>query len=517
MHIEQPLAFPATYVSLKEIVMDLLLSHCLFAIHRASKHLVMALFFTIACQTVHAQAKWHITGGTVKIIGETSLVLQDADLINDGQLTASGGIVSFSGTAQNTLGGTGVTQLFDLHIDKSEAALLQLGNDLFGSRQVLFVQGHLDLNGHNLLLGQEGILVNEAEQHRILGPAGGEIIKTVNLNAPAGVNPGNLGLTISSPSNLGPTTIHRGHQAQVLGNDAGIERYFTVTPTNNAALDATILFSYFDAERNGLPEATLSLWEENNGMWEPRGSESHDTTSNLLEINNLEQLQKWTAGVLQTGPDSDGDQIPDNSDNCPDVANPDQEDTNNNGVGDVCECQGTDIVLSPQTITQDTQHRAEETIVSSETLTNGATVIYQAGTSITLQPGFHAGPGTTFSAVIEDCAIPPAANLLSHAGASAPEVLPEPFTPDGEPQLRVAPNPFVSETQFAFSLPEKGWVDLTMVDVSGKQVGQLSGGTFAAGVHRQTWAPRSLPGGIYFARLVFEGRVFTQKVVLIGR
>ena len=36
-------------------------------------------------------------------------------------------------------------------------------------------------------------------------------------------------------------------------------------------------------------------------------------------------------------PDRDGDGIPNETDNCPDTFNPEQEDTNNNGVGDVCE------------------------------------------------------------------------------------------------------------------------------------------------------------------------------------
>lgn len=35
--------------------------------------------------------------------------------------------------------------------------------------------------------------------------------------------------------------------------------------------------------------------------------------------------------------DSDGDGITDSADNCPNVANPDQADSNKNGVGDVCE------------------------------------------------------------------------------------------------------------------------------------------------------------------------------------
>ena len=42
------------------------------------------------------------------------------------------------------------------------------------------------------------------------------------------------------------------------------------------------------------------------------------------------------------GGDSDGDGICDNQDNCPNVANPSQADSNNNGIGDVCEQIGGD-------------------------------------------------------------------------------------------------------------------------------------------------------------------------------
>lgn len=58
--------------------------------------------------------------------------------------------------------------------------------------------------------------------------------------------------------------------------------------------------------------------------------------------------------------DSDGDGVPDSIDNCPTISNPDQTDSNNNGVGDACETnsiacgtgtilQGNECVVAPQT------------------------------------------------------------------------------------------------------------------------------------------------------------------------
>ena len=44
--------------------------------------------------------------------------------------------------------------------------------------------------------------------------------------------------------------------------------------------------------------------------------------------------------ALATGPDSDGDGIPDSVDNCPLIINPLQEDTDGDGIGDACDnCQ----------------------------------------------------------------------------------------------------------------------------------------------------------------------------------
>ena len=51
-----------------------------------------------------------------------------------------------------------------------------------------------------------------------------------------------------------------------------------------------------------------------------------------------EQIKDITGSTV--APDSDGDGVPDNNDNCPTEANAGQEDIDLDGTGDVCECPG---------------------------------------------------------------------------------------------------------------------------------------------------------------------------------
>ena len=45
--------------------------------------------------------------------------------------------------------------------------------------------------------------------------------------------------------------------------------------------------------------------------------------------------------------DADGDGVPNRIDNCPKVANPDQTDSDGDGLGDACEAPGSDLAVSP--------------------------------------------------------------------------------------------------------------------------------------------------------------------------
>jgi FG-GAP repeat/FlgD Ig-like domain/FG-GAP-like repeat len=83
----------------------------------------------------------------------------------------------------------------------------------------------------------------------------------------------------------------------------------------------------------------------------------------------------------------------------------------------------------------------------------------------------------------------------------------------------LAPNPFSTVTELAYTLPEPRGVRLAVYDASGREVVVLADEFQDAGAHTTTWdgrtdAGRNLPAGVYFARLESGGRVEARKVVL---
>ncbi len=79
-------------------------------------------------------------------------------------------------------------------------------------------------------------------------------------------------------------------------------------------------------------------------------------------------------------------------------------------------------------------------------------------------------------------------------------------------------NPSAGRPSFRFGLPAAGRVDLSLYDVTGRRVATLASGESPAGWHTRTWTVNddgAVPSsGIYFARLVTRGRVFTSRVVM---
>jgi hypothetical protein len=82
-----------------------------------------------------------------------------------------------------------------------------------------------------------------------------------------------------------------------------------------------------------------------------------------------------------------------------------------------------------------------------------------------------------------------------------------------------APNPFAAATRLTYTLPERGHARLAVFDVSGREVRVLTDEIQESGRYETAWdgrteGGRSVPGGVYFARLEFDGRMEARKVIV---
>ena len=77
------------------------------------------------------------------------------------------------------------------------------------------------------------------------------------------------------------------------------------------------------------------------------------------------------------------------------------------------------------------------------------------------------------------------------------------------------PNPFNPSTTIVFTLPEAGFVTLTVHNLIGQELATIVSGERAAGRYRVAWDARGLPSGVYFYRLTAGEYIQTRRMVLL--
>jgi hypothetical protein len=84
--------------------------------------------------------------------------------------------------------------------------------------------------------------------------------------------------------------------------------------------------------------------------------------------------------------------------------------------------------------------------------------------------------------------------------------------------VEIRPNPFRAGTSISFSLAAPAHVSVEIFDVNGRRVRTLAEGPLEAGNHRHDWNARDGSGrpvaaGVYFSRIVVDGRALSEKIV----
>jgi type IX secretion system substrate protein len=236
-------------------------------------------------------------GAQFSIFSDTKLTLKNTDLINNGNfLVATTSPISFTGNVSSFIGGDQAVRFFKLEINKTGNQSVSLQKTISVGSGVFFTSGFLNLNGFDVDLETTGHLDGEREDSRVIGPNGGNVLFSTTLNNPAGSNPANLGIVITSDQNLGNVRIKRGHQAQSgAGLDNSILRYYDIISANNANLNATLNFKYFDGELNSINESLLALFKTEDGTnWSNQGFTSRNSTENSVTKTGISSFSRWT-------------------------------------------------------------------------------------------------------------------------------------------------------------------------------------------------------------------------------
>jgi len=164
--------------------------------------------------------------------------------------------------------------------------------------------GDVDLNGYILSLRTTGKLMDETEQNRIFGASGTITCQRI-LNAPASIDVAGLGAEITSSSNMGLTTISRGHGQLVASAGFSMNRFYEIHPANNNNLNATLKLRFYEDELNTssglIDKNTLKLWRYDDVEWFIQNS-TIDMVSNQLTKTAIPQFSTWTAGSGDLGP-----------------------------------------------------------------------------------------------------------------------------------------------------------------------------------------------------------------------
>ncbi len=77
------------------------------------------------------------------------------------------------------------------------------------------------------------------------------------------------------------------------------------------------------------------------------------------------------------------------------------------------------------------------------------------------------------------------------------------------------PNPFNPTTQIQYSIPERGFVELVIFNSLGQKVAILEQGMKQKGRYTQTFNAQTLPSGVYYTHVLFNGYQRVTKMLLI--
>jgi Secretion system C-terminal sorting domain len=266
------------------------------------RFIAMTMSPALAFSGVRAQGLYLSPGINWVAKGSPRLVLNNASLTNDGNFSADSSIVLFTGdssASHSFIGGYIPVSFYNLTISKSSDDV-QLNNNAVVTGTITLDSGNLQLNNYTLDLGNSGSIARERDNSCITGNRGGTIKITAVLNAPHAINPGNIGVELTSQANFGSTVITRGHlQLTNSSGETSIQRWFDIEPATNPNAPASLRFFYLDGELAGKDRNALVLFSSKEGddNWSIGGKDASDQIAGWILKNNIGQGRRFTLAM----------------------------------------------------------------------------------------------------------------------------------------------------------------------------------------------------------------------------
>lgn len=158
-------------------------------------------------------------------------------------------------------------------------------------------------------------------------------------------------------------------------------------------------------------------------------------------------------------------------------------------------------------------------ITSSNTISSGAAVIFDAATTVYLLPGFHAYSGTFFDAYIDGCG----GNKFYNSYAKNKKIPQQDQVTKviqsaiQSTKFNVYPNPTTSIVHFDFTTDkDESNVVIQVFNVQMQQVKEIKLGNLVKGKQSATLNLSGLSAGVYFLTLQLQSEKLTAKISIIN-
>ncbi len=242
-----------------------------------------------------------VGSGTTFSLGGATLFLP-GNWANAGTFNAGTSSVVFNGaTGNQTVANTSATSFNNVTVNKDAGDIVFL-NTVTVNGTLACTSGDVDLNANTLNLGSSATLA-ETSGNTVKGNGMIAIAPSPTLSNPENNALNGIGATITSPTNLGITSISRGHTQYTFGSNKSILRYIDIHPANNTNLNAILSFKYDHSELNGATEANLSLYRSIDGgvTWSQAGG-TVNTNTNTVTLSGISAFSRWTLASAPSVP-----------------------------------------------------------------------------------------------------------------------------------------------------------------------------------------------------------------------